>query len=156
MESMEWLCTEGRGWLDTWKTIKTHSIWTQSIYSSPETGLKNKLINTCNKLKFATDRNCLFPSESFPAVFECQNKVKFAILSGLPCFNAGKMSNVIDFRWKSCAVVINHRNMDQSSWLVCFYAEILNIKILSNFNRIDAMIAKKHDLNCPECFKLEL
>ena len=37
-----------------------------------------------------------------------------------------------------------------------FYAEILNIKILSNFNRIDAMIAKKHDLNCPECFKLEL
>ena len=33
---------------------------------------------------------------------------------------------------------------------------ILNIKILSNVNRIDAMIAKKHDLNCPECFKLEL
>ena len=80
-----------------------------------KTGLKNKLINTCNKLKFATDRNCLFPSESFPAVFECQNKVKFAILSGLPCFNAGKMSNVIDFRWKSCDVVINHRNMDPKS-----------------------------------------
>ena len=33
---------------------------------------------------------------------------------------------------------------------------ILNRKILSNVNRIDAMIAKKHDLNCPECFKLEL